>query len=303
MRRLRLPLLVSAMVVTAAIGGMVLTRAARGWRSPAEPSTRNAAAFGLARTDSGQSAATPAEPSEPSEPSGGALAARFASLRLIRTASIALEVARYGEAARRAEAVAVAHGGYLADARAWQEADDRERGTLTLRVQADRFDQALRALEALGKVESTSVETQDVGKEYLDLETRLAAKRDTEGRLRDILRTRTAGLADVLAAEKELSRVIEERERLEGERQFYDRQLALSTLTVELHEPTAFVRESAVAPLREALRKALPLLSASVAALLYAVVAALPWVLVGLGIWRLRHRFATRRRIRAVVEG
>jgi len=299
-RSRRLPLLVLALVLVAAAGGLFLMHAPRGRREAFAPQAKLASAFALARSDSDSS---PSAPLASPEPQGDALAAGFAAQRLVRTASLTLEVGRYDEAARKAEAIAIAQGGYLADASAAREAGDRERGTLTLRVQADRFAEALRALEALGKVESASVQTQDIGREYLDLETRLATRRDTEVRLREILRTQTARLSDVLAAEKELSRVIEEREVLEGQRRFYDRQMALSTFTVEIHEPATFLREGAFSPLGEALRRVLPLLSASVAALLYAVAAALPWALVGFLIWRLRRRFSARRLIRVATEG
>ena len=299
-RSRRLPLLVSALVLIAAVGGLFLMHA-RGRREAFAPQAKVASALALARSDS-DSDSSPSAPLASPEPQGDALATGFAAQRLVRTASLTLEVGRYDEAARKAEAIAIAHGGYLADSSAAREAGDRERGTLTLRVQADRFAEALRALEALGKVESASVQTQDIGREYLDLETRLSTRRDTEVRLREILRTQTARLSDVLAAEKELSRVLEEREVLEGQRRFYDRQMALSTLTVEIHEPVAFLREGAFSPLREALGRALPLLSASVAALLYAAAAALPWVLVAYGVWRLRRRFSARRLIRVATE-
>ncbi|HTY40723.1 MAG TPA: DUF4349 domain-containing protein, partial [Thermoanaerobaculia bacterium] len=108
--------------------------------------------------------------------------------------------------------------------------------------------------------------------------------------------------ADVIAAEKELSRVIEERELLEGERRYYDRQVALSTITAEIHEPRAFLRESALSPLAEALARALPLLASSVAALVYAVAAALPWALLGFLVWRLVRRFRIRRLVRVAME-
>jgi hypothetical protein len=303
MKRPRLrPLLALLLVVTAAIGGLLL-------RGRESARTRGMAMTGFAGVMSGlrtQAAAKPAAATEvvgesPSfEPD--ALEAMFAARKLIRTASVTLEVVRYGDAASRAEAIAAAQGGYLADASATRDAGDRQSGTLTLRVRADRFEDALRALEGLGKVESARLETQDVGKEYFDLETRLGAKRDAEARLREILRTKTARLSDVIAAEKELSRVIEERETLEGQRLFYDRQLALSTITAELHEPQAFLRESALAPLREALGQALPLLSASAAALVTAVAAALPWAIVALVAWLLYRRLATRRAVHLAME-
>ena len=295
-------LLVLFLVVTTAVGGLFL-------RGRESGRTRAMAFTGIADAkratglqDAAKAAATAEVAGESPFVEPDALEAMFAARKLVRNASVTLEVARYGDAAARAEAIAAAQGGYLADASATRGAGDRQSGTLTLRIRADRFDEALRALEALGKVENAHMETQDVGKEYFDLETRLAAKRDTEARLREILRTKTARLSDVIMAEKELARVIEERETLEGQRLFYDRQLALSTITAELREPQPFLRGSALTPLREALGQALPLLSASAAALVSAAAAALPWALVGLAAWRVYRRLASRRVVRLAME-
>ncbi|HKD17616.1 MAG TPA: DUF4349 domain-containing protein [Thermoanaerobaculia bacterium] len=302
MKLLRLrPLLVLFLVVVAALGGLLL-RARSHSRSGAMNFAGDALAGGFLRQTSAKAAASAEVVGESPSVEPDALGAMFAARKLIRSASVTLEVARYGDAAARVEAIAAAHGGYLADASATRDAGDRQSGTVTVRVRADRFEEALKALQALGKVESARMETQDVGKEYFDLETRLAAKRDTEARLREILRTKTARLSDVIMAEKELARVIEERETLEGQRLFYDRQLALSTITAELHEPQPFLRGSALAPLREALGQALPLLSASAAALVSAMAAALPWALVALVAWWLYRRLATRRVVRLATE-
>jgi hypothetical protein len=295
MKRPRLlPLLVLLLVVTAAIGGLFLRE--RGSRMRGMALAPPTVASGLLMQARAPRAAAPEVAAEPSR---DALEAMIAARKLVRSASVTLEVPLYGDAAARAEAIAAAQGGYLADARVTRDSGDRQSGTLTLRVRADRFEEALRALETLGKVESASLETLDVGKEYLDLETRLSAKRDAE---QAILRTKTARLSDVIEAEKELSRVIEERETLEGQRRFYDRQLALSTITAQLHEPQPFLRGSALAPLREALGQALPVLSGSTAALLYAAAAALPWALLAFVAWRLHRRLSTRRVVRLAME-
>jgi hypothetical protein len=239
---------------------------------------------------------------EAAEAKASALDAMFASRSLIRTATLSLEVRHFADAAEKAASIAAAHGGFLADAKSSRGAGDRERGTLTLRVPAARFAAALEAVRALGKVESSAVETQDITKEYADLETRLSAKRDAVGRLREILRARTGSVADLVEAEKELSRLIEEAERLEGERRYYDRQVALSTITVELQEPAAFLRDGALSPLGQAIRGALPLLAGSAAALVYAIAAALPWALIGLLVWKLRRRANARRLVAVPIE-
>ena len=188
-----------------------------------------------------------------------------AARKLIRTGQMTLTVESYPKAADEVKRIAEAHGGYLADANAQRGEANRQHGTLTIRVEASAFDAAVVALRALGTVRQETVATQDVSKAYTDLETRLRVKRETADRLREILRTRTAGLSDVLAAERELARVTEEIEQAEGERRFYDQQIALSTLTVALQEPSALVEAGVFAPLTEALGDSLEVLAASLA--------------------------------------
>lgn len=221
------------------------------------------------------------------------LASMRAARKLVRTAALTVEIGDYADAARRAASVATAHGGYLAGERLAREPGDRPRGTLTLRVPADHFDEAIAGLKSLGRVESLELTTQDISREYADLATRLEAKRAAELRMRELLRTSSARLADLVEAEKEDARLIEEIDRLEGERRYDDAVEALSVVTLELHEPAAFVRDNAFTPLASALRQALPLLSGSVAAMLYALAAGAPWALLAILLWKLRRRFRT----------
>lgn len=225
------------------------------------------------------------------------LQAMLAARKLIRTAQVAIEVRSYEEAAENVARVAESHGGYLADAQASRGAQDRRRGTLVIRVPAERFAAAYAALKGLGKVETETVSTQDVTKAYADLEARLRVKRDAEGRLREILRTRTARLSDVLEAERELTRLLEEIEQIEGERRYYDQQIVLSTISAALHEPEAVIRAGALAPLLEALRDSLQVLATSAGALIYLTVLVLPWAAAGALVWLVVR--AARRRKRA----
>jgi hypothetical protein len=222
----------------------------------------------------------------------------LASLKLIRTAQVRLEVDDFRAAAARVEEIARAHGGYVASSQSDGAEGERRQGSLTVRVPADRFDAAFGGLKALGKVLDDKVDVQDVTKAYFDLETRLRVKRDTEARLREILRTRTARLSDVLEAERELARVTEEIEQMEGTRRFYDQQVAFATVVVSLEEPRPVVRPGALDPVREALRESLRLMSVSVAALIYVVVFLAPWAVVlvpAVLAWRaVRRRRAAR---------
>jgi hypothetical protein len=143
------------------------------------------------------------------------LALMDASRKLIRNAEVSIEVRDFEAAARKAGEIARSLGGYVADSQASGEGS-RKRGRLTIRVRASDFDQALASLRALGDVQSEHVSTQDITKEYADLETRLRVKRDAAERVRAILHTKTARLSDVLEAEKQLTELIEEIEVIGG---------------------------------------------------------------------------------------
>jgi Domain of unknown function (DUF4349) len=294
MKRPRLAhLLVAAAMVTAAIAALLVMKPSSretGMASAAAQSMRQASSTLLQAGFAGNAAEATAE------------SVVLADRKLIRTGTLAVEVRRYAEAAEKAVAIAEAHGGYLSGANAAREAGDRQRGTLTLSVEARFFDAVFRKLKELGRVESAAVETRDATREYTDLETRLSVKRDAQARLLEILRTRTGKLSDLVEAERELSRLVEEAERLEGERRYLAKQVELATITIEIFEPAAFLRDGAAAPLFQAVRDALPLLSRSVAMMLYAFAAALPWVIVAVLVWKLRKRSRVRRLIR-IAEG
>lgn len=283
-----------------------LARDAPEGRQPAGPAktagSAPAAASALGYTSQGRAAeggapaAALASVASTGSTSAPAMARVFASLKLIRTAQVTVEVAKYERAAEEVARVAESLGGYVADSQATRSQQDRQSGTVTIRVPAERFGAAMNALKGLGKVRSENVSTQDVTKEYADLETRLRVKRDTADRLRELLRTRTAGLADVLNAERELARVTEEIERMEGERRFYDQQVAFSTIALSLAEPQALVEPGVFTPVTQALRDSAQVLAQSLAAVVYLVVFLAPWSVVAFVAWRLVRAVRARRK-------
>jgi hypothetical protein len=222
--------------------------------------------------------------------------------KLIRSAELSIELQHYDAGVRRAEEIAESLGGFVADARATSSAGERASGTLSLRVPADRFDEALRRLSELGNVRARAIQTQDVSREYFDLETRVRVKRDAEARMREVLRNRPARLTDIVEAERELTRIVEEIETMEGQRLLYDRQVAMATVSVTLFEPGVTppaVEPSFLEPIRRALREASRALSSSVAGLIYVAAAGLPWAAVAAFAAMLVRRVRARRLARA----
>jgi hypothetical protein len=213
--------------------------------------------------------------------------------KLIRNGEISIEVRDFEAAARRAEKVSSSLGGYVADSQVSGEGPSR-RGTFAIRVPAGSFDAALSELRALGKVQAEHVGIRDATKAYTDLEARLSVKRDAAERIRAILRERAGRLGDVLQAEKQLSEFVEQIEVMEGEKRFYDQQVALSTISADIHEPEALTRPSALAPLRQALKNSIYHLSASLAAFVTGALYVLPWMLTAVALFPLWRRLRRR---------
>ncbi|HEV2734848.1 MAG TPA: DUF4349 domain-containing protein [Longimicrobiaceae bacterium] len=156
---------------------------------------------------------------------------------IIRTGHATVEVDSLEPAVARVRQLAQRVGGYVANTS--QRGGEREtrQATLELKIPARRFDEALRGLAPLGEVESVNVSTQDVGEEFVDVTARVTNSRRLEERLLGLLANRTGRLEDVLAVERELARVREEIERHEGRLRYLRTRVAVSTLTVSLHEP------------------------------------------------------------------
>jgi len=245
-------------------------------------------------TPSSQAAGPPAAAAP--EPAGvRALDALWEQQKLIREAQVEIEVEDVDAALARIEAVAAEGRGFVAGRELRRSAEGRRSGSVTLKSPSGAFDATLAGLQAIGEVRHESTSTQDVTKAYADLETRLAVKRRTKERLDVLLASRTGSLADLLQVERELERVVTEIERMEGEKRYYDQRIAVSTITISLFEPGAAIRPGILDPIAEALREAVGTLAISIAALIYAVMAALPWVFVVALLWFLVRRWRRRR--------
>ena len=211
--------------------------------------------------------------------------AAVAQRRLIRSAELRMEVERVVLALNRADSIATAQGGLVADMRVSQDRNGKREATAILRVPSGVLTETLTALKQLGDVRNEVVTSEDVTKAYFDLETRLGVKEQTSERLRAILRDRTGRLSDVIEAERELDRVVTEIEQLKGERRFYDQRIALSDVRLALIEPGAIVTSVSGTGIRSAFRRSLATLATSVAWLIYLVTFLAPWVLVASLVW------------------
>lgn len=164
-------------------------------------------------------AAAPQTAGEPARPDGSVpVSLAFNPDRaLILTASIALRADDPWGTADRAQAIAIGLGGDVMSLSQSGSGESRS-ASLTLRVPADRFNDALKQLREMSAIEvvSSSVDGKDVTEQFVDLEARLTAKQAEEQRYLALL-ARAATVEDILRVEGALAAVRTRIEQLTGQ--------------------------------------------------------------------------------------
>ena len=217
-----------------------------------------------------------------------------ADRKLIRSAEIRIQLDDVVAGTRKADSIAASFAGQVTSSRIVRGDRGDGESQVTSRVPTARFAETLEALRGLGRVKVDNTHSEDVTRAYNDLEIRLAVKRDLVGRLRALLATRTARLADVIQVERELARAIAELEQMEGERRYLDNQVAMSTIHASFFHVPVAGPGSFLEPVAVAFRQALHVLGRSVGVLVSALVFATPWVVIAAVLWRFRHRIRRR---------
>jgi hypothetical protein len=169
-----------------------------------------------------------------------AIPAQFADTAvslIIRSGEARIEVTDIRAAVTQLRELAQRVGGHVASSSYHGGREEIRAATLELKVPAARYDEAVAALDRVGRVEYVNSRAEDAGEEYADASARLANARRLEERLLALLTSRTGKLEEVLAVERELARVRGEIERIEGRLRYLRTRAAMSTLTVTAHEP------------------------------------------------------------------
>lgn len=158
--------------------------------------------------------------------------------RVIKTATIHLGVpeGKFDEAAREGRTVARQYSGFIVSS--FSEGRRAKHGTFVMRVPARSFEAALNDLEALGKVRSEEIRGEDVGEEFVDLESRLRNFTAQEAVLLRLM-DEANSVSDSIKVQRELTHVQLEVERLRGRLRFLDDQTSFSTIAVSITEDGA----------------------------------------------------------------
>jgi hypothetical protein len=189
------------------------------------------------------------------------------------------------------------HGGYVAETDVSGSAGGQRRGMWKVRVPVDRFDAFTAAVTKLGELQKNHVDSQDVTEEFYDIEARIANKQQEEKRLQKHLGDSTGSLEDILAVEREISRVRGEIEQAQGRLRYLANVSALSTVTItasELRDYKPPISPAFSTQIGRTFFNSLELLIDFGKGIVLLVVAGLPWLpvvaLLAWPLWRLMRR-------------
>ena len=158
---------------------------------------------------------------------------------VIKNASLEIVVDAPDQSMKSISRMAEAMGGFVVSANLYQtqtsEGQEVPRASITIRVPAEKLDDALAIIEAesdrlpLNK----NINSQDVTSEYTDLQSRLSNLEAAEEQLMMIMESANR-TEDVLNVFDQLTRVREQIEVLKGQMQYLENSAKLSAISVEL---------------------------------------------------------------------
>ncbi len=220
-----------------------------------------------------------------------------AERKLVREGELSLEVDSVAAFRAQLEAEVNALGGHVMNGSVQNEDGQASSGQFTLRLPEDKLASFADKCRAWGTVTQENLSTREMTAEYYDERARLTNAQKLERRLLALVDENAHSMKDLLEVERELARVREQIETLEGRLRLYDDQIALATLVMKVATRERFV----AAPPQGFMAQASSVLGNSAHALValgrgsvLLCVAVLPWLPLGAGLWLLA-RTARRR--------
>ena len=177
--------------------------------------------------------AEPAAAGQPEQPKG--------DRKLIRNGEMTIEVKSVQVALSSLMQSVRSIGGQSTNQLERQNEYGARTASITWLVPAERLDAAIAAVRALGEPQLLSFKTEDVTTSYFDVKVRVDTQKRLEQQLVALLKRPSNRLSDLLEIEREVARVREQIDQLEGRIRLWDSQIAMSSVVITLTEPAPIV--------------------------------------------------------------
>jgi len=157
--------------------------------------------------------------------------------KIIRFAEVQLEVEDAGRTYTKVSTICQELGGYLAASNFHKDQEGRQAGTITMRIPKEKFLDALNKINALGKVENSSTQSQDVSQEYANLKNQLETAMIVYNKMMEALQKRQVTIPEAMRLESELSPILRRVESLKNRIDYLNNAISFTTITVHFREP------------------------------------------------------------------
>jgi hypothetical protein len=223
---------------------LVLLLAACGGSAPAaSPTTapagimEDAAAVGVTAAPAAAAPTAAAAAERPPASSAPPAAPNDPSRKIIKDASLTVEVASIDLALSRISGTAAQVGGYVLETRTDQIGPDQKQAVLKLAVPVDQFENTLQRIREIGsRVLSEASSGTDATQEFVDTQSQLANLTATQARIRQFLDQATT-VEEALQVNAQLTEIEGQIGQLKGRLQFLSQRAAYSTITVQIQQP------------------------------------------------------------------
>jgi len=210
-------------------------------RVPPAPSSAPASEIWIDESNTSKAGAPPVVVEPEALDAGGQLATER---MIVRTGNISLLIEDVLVAIDQITIMADGFDGYVVTSNMWKEGE-RLVGSISIRVAAGYFDDAMRALRGLAvDVTSESSTSKDVTEEYVDLSAKLQNLEATEKQLLVVM-GKAETVEDILDVQRELSRTRGDIERTKARMQYLERTSSTSIITVRLEQSKLDIEFSA----------------------------------------------------------
>jgi large-conductance mechanosensitive channel len=213
--------------------------------------------------------------------------------KIVKNASITIEVIDPIQALNQINSMAVQYGGYVVNSTNGQRYYQSEAllpyGETTIRVSAEYLEEALQAIESMTTdvekhVSSKTITGKDITSDYVDSQSRLSSLEATRKKLYEIMDTAETA-EETLAVFHEISDIESQIEILKGQIKFMDESAALSSIYVIINPiPPEKIIETHDWAIKPILNNAVQLLidfgQLLAEILTYFVIAVLPFIVV-----------------------
>lgn len=209
--------------------------------------------------------------------------------KIIHRGDFHLTLQRYETFAQQLETHLKTLQGYVADLSVSRALRGVSSANLVVKVPTAQFPGFLSWLRKQGEVTYERLSGEDITAQYFDLQARLRNQKRLEQRFLQILQQKTASLKDIVAVERELARVRETIESMEGQTRVWNHLVALATVRLHLFikQPYQPAKSSSFASkLQQRLLQSWREFRNFLEDIALGIAAALPWLVFALLLWK-----------------